>query len=76
MGYKNSSQIFAQFIQHVALPELKGYLNIYVDDLLITGTKDSITQITKDVITHFGQYSIRFSDTKMQYKQTEIEHLR
>ncbi|GMM54785.1 hypothetical protein DAKH74_014010 [Maudiozyma humilis] len=75
MGYKNSAQLFAAFIDHITPAHLKDKIVIYVDDLLIMGAEETITELTKEVMIRLGEYGIRFSDQKIQFKREEIEYL-
>lgn len=61
MGYKNSAQLFAAFIDHITPAHLKEKLVVYVDDLLIVGTHESIRELTREVIKELGEYGILFS---------------
>ena len=65
MGYKNSAQLFAAFIDHITPAHLKDKIVIYVDDLLIMGTEETITELTKEVMIRLGEYGIGFSDQKI-----------
>lgn len=75
IGYKNSAQLFAAFIDYIAPVHLKEKSVVYVDDLLIVGTYDTIRELTRKVIKELGEYGIRFSDKKIQYRRNEIDHL-
>ncbi|CCD22563.1 uncharacterized protein NDAI_0A04060 [Naumovozyma dairenensis CBS 421] len=75
MGYKNSAQLFAAFINHILSSSLKPHLTIYVDDLLIIGKPNTIVSLTREVIQHLGGYGIRFSAKKIQFNQRSIEYL-
>lgn len=62
-------------IDYITPVHLKEKSVVYEDDLLIVGTHDTIRELTRKVIKELGEYGIRFSDKKIQYRRNEIDYL-